>query len=122
MPKTEHVHKYKRHTFKSGNEVYFCALPDCNKKIAPAFALGKKCICWRCGNEFILTDYSIRLARPHCDVCHRPKNGIIHEEPPMTLKESLEIMETHDAPSLNPLSSLSQRLAALSQASDDEDI
>lgn len=71
--KTKHVHKFRRHTHKTGNRIFFCALPDCNVKMNPALALGKKCICWRCGEEFILNEYSIRLAKPHCDNCHQPK-------------------------------------------------
>lgn len=115
MAKTEHTHKFKRHTFKSGNEVYFCALPDCNKKVAPPFALGKKCICWRCGTEFVLDEYAIRLARPHCNACHRPKDGV---------KVSFDIETTSINPLVgaNPLSSLSERLAMLSKGSDEEDI
>jgi len=68
----KHVHKLKRHRFKSGNEVYFCTL-DCNYKISPALAVGKKTICHRCGEVFTMNEYSIRLARPHCDKCHKSK-------------------------------------------------
>jgi len=74
MAKIEkHVHKLKRHSFKSGNQIYFCALPDCHYKTAPALALGKRTICWRCGNDFIMNEYSLRLAKPHCENCHQPK-------------------------------------------------
>lgn len=73
---TKHVHKYRRHRYKTGNAVYFCALPDCNVKTLPALALGKKCICWRCEKEFQLNEYSIRLAKPHCDDCHKPKDPL----------------------------------------------
>lgn len=69
-----HIHKFKRHTYKStGATVYFCALPDCNFKIGTQFALGKMCICWRCGNPFQMTAYSIRAAQPHCPACHNKK-------------------------------------------------
>lgn len=69
----KHVHKLKRHMHKSGNATLFCTLPDCQFKINPAFALGKRSICWRCGNDFIMTEYSLRLAKPHCESCHKPK-------------------------------------------------
>jgi hypothetical protein len=72
----KHTHKFKRHRYKSGNEVYFCALPDCSVKIAPALALGKRTICWRCENEFVMTEYSVRLAKPHCLDCHKPKSKV----------------------------------------------
>lgn len=72
--KKDHIHKLKRIIYKSGNRVFFCALPDCTFKINPALALGKRSICWRCGKDFILTDYCLRLAKPHCENCHKPKN------------------------------------------------
>lgn len=69
----KHVHKVKRLRFKSGNSMYFCTLPDCYFKLNPALILGKKVICWRCGEEFIMNEYSVRLARPHCERCHKTK-------------------------------------------------
>lgn len=71
--KQKHIHKLKRLKYKSGNTIFFCALPDCSFKINPALALGKRSVCWRCGNEFIMSEYSLRLAKPHCDACHKPK-------------------------------------------------
>lgn len=76
MAKTEHVHKFRRHTYKSGSSVYFCILPDCNKKVSPALTLGKRAVCWRCGKDFIMNDYSIRLAKPHCQDCHQSKGQV----------------------------------------------
>ncbi len=43
----------------------------------PKLALGKKSICWRCGEEFILNEYSLRLVKPHCSKCHKPKGNDI---------------------------------------------
>ena len=73
MANVKHTHKLRRHTHKTGNQIYFCALPDCTYKVACALALGKRCVCWRCGEEFIMNEYSIRLAKPHCEKCHNPK-------------------------------------------------
>lgn len=64
----EHVHKFKRHTFRGGRQVYFCVL-DCNYQVDAAFALGKQSICHICGNEFTMNEYSVKLARPHCKNC-----------------------------------------------------
>lgn len=75
MPE-KHVHKLKRHTYKTGNTVFFCAMPDCSYKTATALALGKRCICWRCGEPFIMNEYSVRLAKPHCEKCHKPKEPL----------------------------------------------
>ena len=80
MAKTSHVHKFKRLRYKSGNEIFFCCLPDCNQKINISLALGKRSICWRCGAEFIMSDYSIRLAKPHCENCHKPKKEVKGED------------------------------------------
>lgn len=75
----KHVHKLKRIKYKSGNVSLFCVMPDCSFKINPALALGKRSLCWRCGNEFLLTEYSLRLAKPHCESCHRPKGFVISD-------------------------------------------
>ena len=72
--KSSHVHKLKRVKYKSGNAIFFCTLPDCNFKTNIALALGKRSICWRCGEQFIMSEYSLRLAKPHCPACHKPKN------------------------------------------------
>lgn len=78
--KTTHTHKFKRLKYKTGNVTFFCALPDCNVKINPSLALGKRSLCWRCGEPFILTEYSLRLAKPHCESCHKPKNNMNFNE------------------------------------------
>lgn len=72
---SKHIHKFKRLKYKSGNQIFFCALPDCSQKINTALALGKRSLCWRCGEPFIMTEYSLRLAKPHCEACHKPKNN-----------------------------------------------
>lgn len=71
--KVAHIHKFKRLTYKSGNSIFFCALPDCAQKLSTALALGKRSLCWRCGEPFIMNEYSLRLAKPHCESCHKPK-------------------------------------------------
>lgn len=74
MPeKTKHIHKLKRLKYKSGNTIFFCALPDCKYKTNIFLALGKRSLCWRCGEPFIMDEYNLRLAKPHCENCHKPK-------------------------------------------------
>jgi ribosomal protein S27AE len=73
MPKISHVHKLKRLRYKSGNDIFFCALPDCAFKTNISLVLGKRSICWRCGESFVMNEYSIRLSKPHCNNCHKPK-------------------------------------------------
>lgn len=72
--KEEHIHKFKGHLYKSGSKIFFCTLPKCNKKIKSALALGKETLCWRCEEPFILTEYALRLIKPHCEKCHKSKN------------------------------------------------
>lgn len=74
--KQKHIHKLKRLKHKSGNAIFFCALPDCTFKINTALALGKRSICWRCNEPFIMNEYDLRLAKPHCENCHKPKNEV----------------------------------------------
>lgn len=114
MAKTSHAHKFRRHTYKTGAKVYFCALPDCSIKMNPSLTLGKRAICWRCEEEFVMSEYSIRLAKPHCDNCHKSKDMI-----------SIPIVVRIDMPNKeielsNPISDLQNRLASLTPK--DEDI
>lgn len=89
MPKKQdHIHKFKRLKYKTGNTIFFCALPDCNQKMNISLALGKRSLCWRCNEPFIMTEYSLRLAKPHCENCHKPKNGILIEEPVAVANDS----------------------------------
>lgn len=131
--KTEkHIHKFRRHRYSSGNTVFFCALPDCKVKIDPALSLGKRSICWRCGEPFILSEYSIRLAKPHCENCHKPKSlpaeftGYDSENvnPEMIVRAPipLPIEPLSGQPVGDSVSSLKARLAGvLKRAADEED-
>ena len=75
MPRIQqHAHKLKRHLYKTtGSRVFYCVLSDCSFKTEVQFTLGKKVICWRCGREFAMNEYSIRLAKPHCNNCTKSK-------------------------------------------------
>lgn len=65
----KHTHKLKRHKYTTGNEVFFCILPDCTFKIDVPFAVGKRTVCHRCNGEFLLDENTVRLKRPHCNDC-----------------------------------------------------
>lgn len=73
MAKQTHVHKLKRHKYNTGNQIFFCTLPDCNYKVDVALALGKKSLCNICGDEFIMSEYTIKLVKPHCTRCGKVK-------------------------------------------------
>jgi len=107
----KHVHKFKRVTYRSGNQVFFCALPDCNKKFAVALTLGKRSVCWRCGETFLMSEYSLRLAKPHCEACHKSKKEVPWVHPPTeTEKEASK-----------ELLSLADRLSQTIQQAQEED-
>jgi len=110
--KEKHNHKLKRHRFKSGNEVYFCALPECTYKITPALALGKRAICWRCGESFIMGDYSIRLAKPHCDKPKIIKDVGFNADNHISIDEPIPVITTS--------SDLKSRLSNLMHRQDDD--
>lgn len=115
MPKVEkHIHKLKRLKFKSGNAMYFCILPDCMFKINCQLALGKRSLCHRCEEPFIMNEYTIRLAKPHCDRCHKPKN-----ENQVHISIPPEILTTHITESSKL--SLADRLTKVIQARHAED-
>lgn len=105
VKKPEHVHKFKAHAYGSGHKIFFCTLPDCNKKLKVALALGKKCICWRCGEPFILNEYSLRLVRPHCEDCHKSKNKEFDSsiKNPKATTPTLHPLEINDT-RINPIS------------------
>ena len=90
VAKTEqHIHRFKKIKYKSGNQVFFCALPDCNKKLSVQLALGKRSICWRCSEPFIMSEYSLRLSKPHCEACHKSKKEVDISFLPQPLEMSL---------------------------------
>lgn len=68
-----HTHRLRRHKYPSGNAVYFCTLPDCHYKIDVPLALGKRTLCNICGSEFIMSEYTIKLVKPHCPDCGKIK-------------------------------------------------
>lgn len=60
-----------------------------------------------------MNDYSLRLAKPHCESCHKPKG--------MKTEEFNDIKETVEA--IIPSMSLSDRMSALrGSKQEDEDI
>jgi transcription initiation factor IIE alpha subunit len=69
----KHDHKLKRKNYRNNESIYFCVL-NCDYKVHTELALGKQVICWRCGRPFLMTEYSCRLAKPHCNACHVSKS------------------------------------------------
>lgn len=75
MPKikVKHVHKLKKHNYKTGVSIFFCILPDCHYKVETALVLGKECLCNICSQPFIMNEITIKLTRPHCINCGKTK-------------------------------------------------
>lgn len=67
-----HIHKFRRKIYKTGNSVYFC-VDDCNYKIGVEFSLGKMTRCNNCDKAFQMNEYSIRAAKPKCMDCIKRK-------------------------------------------------
>ena len=70
MAVLKHIHRLKKHKYKTGIAVFFCTL-DCNYKVEVPFALGKETLCNICGEPFIMNEYTLKLIRPHCNNCGR---------------------------------------------------
>lgn len=121
--KKEHVHKLKRHSYETGNKIYFCVLPDCKYKVKPGLALGKRAICWRCGNEFLMNEYSIRLAKPHCEDCHKSKDApdsIPLSDIPANAHLDTDAHGEVTVVSNEPVLSLAERLKKATEVEDEE--
>lgn len=73
MKTITHLHKLKRKTYKTGTLTYFC-VNDCSFRISPELTLGRIVECWRCSKPFSMNTYSMALAKPHCEECHKFKN------------------------------------------------
>lgn len=119
MAKLEHIHKLRRHKYPNGTKVYFCTL-DCNYKIEAALALGKRVLCNICGDEFIMNEYSIKLAKPHCTQCGKMKiqdaegkNRFVSKGRPQAALADL---------ASNSVQSLKERLGRVVTMEKDEDI
>ena len=118
MADQPHVHKLRRHKYPNGSKVYFCTL-DCSFKIDRALALGKRTICNICGDEFIMNEYSLKLAKPHCTNCGKMKI-IIDGETKFVSKGRPQTAIVDLAK--NTISSLQERLGKVVIIEKDEDI
>lgn len=63
----KHTHRYMK-----VDNIWYCSLSDCthymprNMKLG---ILGKKSICWNCGDEFILDERAMKDEKPICFDC-----------------------------------------------------
>lgn len=116
----KHIHKIKKHTYRSGNETYFC-VDDCSYKVTPALSLGKTVVCWRCNESFKMDDYSLRLVKPHCTSCHKSKGTTIEQARMINSDELNGIAIDFDEPAPNDLGlSLTDRLKQITNRTNNE--
>lgn len=115
----EHIHRLKRHIYPNGTKVYFCT-NDCTFKVDVAFALGKKVLCNICNNEFIMNEYSVKLAKPHCTNCGKMRIKTADGKGKFISKNS----PTESIADLgkSAVSSLKQRLGSVTIMEKDEDL
>ena len=81
MPKpTAHPdkpHKYLRIKVKGRTSIstyrWRCVLPGCHHYLLEDFIVGAVCICWRCGDDFVI-DKVTKLLKPHCRKCTRRRD------------------------------------------------
>jgi late competence protein required for DNA uptake (superfamily II DNA/RNA helicase) len=74
MTDKNHIHQLRRKRYKTGQPFFYCIGEDCTFKINADLALNKRTLCNRCGQPFLLTPYSMKLAKPHCENCHKSKS------------------------------------------------
>lgn len=73
--KHQHVHSYHRKQLGQ-SRIYKCVQPGCTHFINEQLIEGRKCICSRCGNVFIIIKATIKNcpAKPHCEDCYQTNN------------------------------------------------
>ena len=68
-----HIHQLRKKKYKTGQSFFYCIGEDCAFKINADLALNKRSLCNICNKPFNLTPYAMRLAKPHCQDCHKVK-------------------------------------------------
>lgn len=72
---TDHVHTYRR--ILKRPEYYRCVHPDCTHYMHRMYLPGKRTLCNKCQQPFILDWRALQLSKPHCDNCTKKrKKGI----------------------------------------------
>lgn len=64
MRSIDHIHKYRRR--KYNKLYYYCIHPECSHTIHRDLLLGKRAICNRCEEPFIINSTSLQRVKPWC--------------------------------------------------------
>lgn len=91
-----HVHKYERRFMGSRKvehyinefgkkrrklvksettEVFKCAFPGCRRYLYREMAIGERSVCWRCGEELILTRENLNYKHPTHKECRKKREA-----------------------------------------------
>jgi hypothetical protein len=81
----KHIHSWER--VRGKKRLYKCSDPDCTtyvrKDLQAITMLGKKCLCWTCQAEHIITKYDLQLSKIICDKC-RSRTKLKKDLPDLT--------------------------------------
>lgn len=73
-----HIHKYQK--FKWGkNEtiIWRCMVPGCPHYVSNEMILGRKSLCHKCGDVFVMTQDKMRRKKPKCDKCQHKRDPVM---------------------------------------------
>lgn len=106
MPLTHQTpHKYRRIVIKkTGRSIHKCELPGCPHFIRSELVWNRRCLCWKCGQSFILSRAYRRTARPKCPACM----GRAVPTEAIATDEASEVVEVSGG---NPIKDLLDRMA-----------
>lgn len=72
--KEQHKHKFLKINYNGRNakySVFRCVLPGCVFSRHSILCFGYIVICWKCGEEFVMTRQNCLQKKPHCKNCTR---------------------------------------------------
>jgi hypothetical protein len=69
MAPLQHVHRYQRIKWKTGQLAYKCMRDGCTHFINAELLEGKECECYVCKETFIVDSVQAQRKRPHCKSC-----------------------------------------------------
>ena len=65
-----HIHMYEKVKWGANKTVVWkCCLVECRHYLHVEFILGKKSLCFKCGQPFLMTYTKLLRNRPKCDDC-----------------------------------------------------
>ena len=86
----KHVHKYEKTSFgKKEYKVFKCMLPDCPHYLQPALTVGRKHLCWGCGDEMIIEKRHLSVNKPKCAKCVELRRRTLQEMKELPTEEEL---------------------------------